>query len=135
MSSCVVNGSWVETVLPISQQGRTWECKQSSIQKSQANFGMLKSALLVQVPLVSFPVESGCAAADRNQRLAMIRSERAPPSFLFSVQASVSAAVNGSGIWGAVLKVSEPVSLTFLRDILPSNCWVTYTLSLIGILV
>jgi len=87
----VVNGSWVETGLPISQQGRIWECKQSSIQKSQANFGMLKSALFAQVPLVSFPVESGCAAADRNQRLAVIRSERAPPLFpLYCASLSVN---------------------------------------------
>lgn len=131
----MVNGSWVGTGLPVSQQGRTWGCKQSSIQKLQANFGMLKSALLTQVPLVSFLVESGCAAADRNQRLAVIRSERAPPCFRFSVQASVSAAVNGSGIWGAVLKVSEPVTLTVLTDTLPAHCWVTYTLSLIRMLV
>ena len=128
----MVNGSWVETGLPISQQGRTWEYKQSSIQKLQANFGMLKSALLAQV---SFAVESGCAAADRNPWLAIIRSKRVPPCFRFSVQASVSATVNRSGIWGAVLKVSEPVSLTILTGTFPANCWITYILSLIGMLV
>lgn len=98
-SSIILHGEWQlgrNRPACFSQQGRTWECKQSSIQKSEANFGMLKSALLAQV---SFLVESGCAAADRNPWLAIISSKRVPPCFRFRAQASVSATVNGSGIW------------------------------------